>query len=116
VANNNITVSDGGAGFWTSNSYNRNITTNYLFSGEYWRWRELALSYKLPASILGNVKFIKSATIGVQGRNLFLWVPESNEYSDPDNSANGDNNAIGVVNLTSTPPTRYYGGTISLTF
>lgn len=116
VANNNVTVSDGGAGFWTSSSYNRNINSNYIYSGNYWKWREVALSYRLPNSILGNVKFIKAATISAQGRNLFLWAPKSNEFTDPDYSANGTNNAIGVANLTTTPPTRYFGGTISLTF
>lgn len=40
---------------------------------------------------------------------------KSNEYTDPDLSAN-DNNAIGVSTLTTSPPTRYLGGSISLTF
>lgn len=117
VANTNITVSDGGAGFWTSSSFNTNITTNYLYSGDYWKLREASLSYKLPESILKSVKFIKGATVSVQGRNLFLWSTKSNEYSDPDYSANGsDSNAIGTTSLSLTPPTRYIGGTVSLTF
>lgn len=117
VANNNITVSDGGAGFWTSSSLYSGVTSNYVYSGNYWKLRELSLAYKLPSSVLRSVKFIKSATISAQGRNLFIWMPKSNEYADPDYSNNGaDSNAVGITSLSQTPPTRYYGGTISLTF
>jgi TonB-linked SusC/RagA family outer membrane protein len=117
VANTNITVSDGGAGYWTSSSFNTNVTTNYLYSGNYWKLREAALSYRIPESFLKRSKFIKAATLSVQGRNLFLWAAKSNEYSDPDYSANGsDSNAIGTTSLSQTPPTRYVGGTVSITF
>ena len=117
VANNSITVSDGGAGFWTSSSFNTGVTTNYLYSGDYWKLREASLAYKIPQSLLQRSKFIKAATVSVQGRNLFLWTTKSNEYSDPDYSANGsDSNAIGTTSLSLTPPTRYFGGTVSLTF
>jgi len=117
VANNSITVSDGGAGFWTSSSFNTGVTTNYLYSGDYWKLREASLAYKIPQSLLKRSKFIKAATVSVQGRNLFLWATKSNEYSDPDYSANGsDSNAIGTTSLSQTPPTRYFGGTVSLTF
>jgi TonB-linked SusC/RagA family outer membrane protein len=117
VANNSITVSDGGAGFWTSSSFNTNVTTNYLYSGDYWKLREASLAYRLPQSLLNKAKFIKAATVSVQGRNLFLWSTKSNEYSDPDYSANGsDSNAIGTTSLSLTPPTRYIGGTVAITF
>ncbi|RZK44451.1 MAG: TonB-dependent receptor, partial [Pedobacter sp.] len=98
VENRSVLISDGGAGFWTSNSYNMNVASNYLFSGNYWKWREVSLTYTVPAKALKNIKFIKSALIGFQGRNLFLFAPKSNEFTDPDYSANGDNNAVGVSN------------------
>jgi TonB-linked SusC/RagA family outer membrane protein len=117
VENTNITVSDGGTGFWTNATYNRGTTSNYVYSGDYWKWRELAVSYKVPYKILNKINnIVQDITVSLQGRNLFLWVPESNEFTDPDLSANGTNNAIGVSNLTSTPPSRYFGGTVSFTF
>lgn len=117
VENTNITVSDGGAGFWTSSSFNRNVTSNYVYSGNYWKLREASLAYKVPEQFLKRFKFIKAASVSVQGRNLFLWAPKSNEYTDPDYSdAGSDSNAIGTTSLSQTPPTRYFGGTISLTF
>lgn len=115
LENNEITVSDGGSGFWTSSTYNRGVRSNYVVSGNYWKWRDASLSYRLPKQILDRIKGIKAATVSVQGRNLLLITPKSNEYTDPDYSAN-DNNAIGVSTTAQTPPTRYFGATISLTF
>ena len=115
VANTNITVSDGGSGFWTSATYNRGIYSNYVYSGAYWKWREVTLTYDLPKSLIKKLQPLQAASISVQGRNLFLWAAKNNEYTDPDYSAN-DNNAIGVSNLSQTPPSRYFGATISITF
>lgn len=117
VENNSVTVSDGGTGFWTSSSFNTNVTSNYVYSGNYWKLREASLAYKIPQSVLKRLKFVKAATVSVQGRNLLLFATKSNEYTDPDYSANGsDSNAIGTTSLSQTPPTRYFGGTVSLTF
>jgi hypothetical protein len=67
--------------------------------------------------MLSSLKFIKGAALSIQGRNLFIWVPKTNLYTDPEYSANGsDSNAIGFTNINLTPPARYIGGTISLTF
>jgi TonB-linked SusC/RagA family outer membrane protein len=115
VKNTNITVADGGSGFWTSGAYNRGIYSNYVYKADYWKWREIALTYQVPKSFLKKIPAVNAATISVQGRNLFLWTTKANEYTDPDYSAN-DNNAIGVSTLDQTPPSRYFGGTISLTF
>jgi TonB-linked SusC/RagA family outer membrane protein len=117
IANSNVTISDGGAGFWTNSTYNRGAYSNYVYAGDYWKWREISLSYQVSRSFLEKIsnKFIKDVRISVQGRNLLLWLPPSNEYTDPDYSAN-DNNAIGVSTLAQSPPTRYFGGTVSITF
>lgn len=115
IANNNITVTDGGAGFWTDGSFRRNITENYVVDGSYWKLREVAISYDFPASLMSRVGFIQGATITAQGRNLLIFTPDSNIYTDPDFNYS-DGNAVGIVNLSSTPPTRFFGGSITLTF
>ena len=114
VANTNITVADGGAGFFADNNRNMNIATNYIYNGASWKIREISLSYDLPRSLLGTQKYIKAASIGVQGRNLFLWVPKQNIYTDPEYNFT-DGNAVGITTLDQTPPTRYFGATISVT-
>lgn len=114
VPNTNITVSDGGAGFFPDGNYFRNVATNYIYSGASWKIREISLSYDLPKSLLAGQKYVKGVSISAQGRNLFLWVPKSNLYTDPEFNFT-DGNAIGIQSLSQTPPTRYYGATLTVT-
>lgn len=115
VENTNITVRDGGAGFWAAGSYNRDIAENYIYRGDFWKIREVALGYSLPSSLLAGTKYIKGVQLSVQGRNLFMWTPASNIYTDPEYSFS-DSNAVGITTLGQTPPSRYFGGSISLKF
>ena len=119
VPNTNITVRDGGPGYWSIGGPRTNIDENYVTSGAFWKLREVSLAYDLPASVLNRAKFISKATISVQGRNLFVWLPKTNVYTDPeysDGDGTSSGNAIGLTNLGQTPPSRYYGLTLSLTF
>jgi TonB-linked SusC/RagA family outer membrane protein len=117
ITNTNVTTATGGADFWTDGTRNTGIGENYMNSAAFWKIREISLRFNFPASILAPTKFIKGATVGVQGRNLFIWTPDTNLYTDPEYSANGaDSNAIGFTNVNLTPPARYIGGSISLTF
>jgi TonB-linked SusC/RagA family outer membrane protein len=117
VPNTNITTRTGGVDFWTNGPTVTSVGTNYTYSAAFWKLRELSLGYDLPSSVLGSLKYVKAARISVQGRNLFLWTPKTNIYTDPEYSAAGaDNNGIGIVNLGQTPPARFYGATLSLTF
>lgn len=119
VPNTNITVRDGGPGFWTMDGPRTGIDENYVVSGAFWKLREVALSYELPKELLLRTGFIEGARISLQGRNLFLLTPNTNIYTDPEYS-DGDNlnngNAIGLANLGQTPPSRYFGLTVGLTF
>ncbi|RZL05523.1 MAG: TonB-dependent receptor, partial [Pedobacter sp.] len=117
VANTNITTRTGGVDFWTNGPSNTGVAENYTYSAAFWKLRELSLSYDLPKSVLGNLKFVKGARISVQGRNLFIWTPDTNIYTDPEYSAAGQNsNGIGLTTLGNTPPSRFFGGSLSLTF
>jgi hypothetical protein len=115
LPNTSITVTDGGANYWTDGSFRRNIADNYVISGDYWKLRELAITYDLPKSLLDQTKFIKGVSLSLQGRNLIILTPKSNVYTDPDFNFS-DTNAIGIVTLGATPPTRFYGASVSLTF
>lgn len=117
INNTNVTTATGGADFWTDGTRNTSIGENYTHSAGFWKVREISLRYDFPASWLAATKYIKGASLSVQGRNLFIWVPKTNLYTDPEYSANGaDSNAIGFTNMNLTPPARYIGGTLSLTF
>lgn len=114
--NTNITVRDGGYGFWTQ-SARTGVAENYVASGAFWKLREVTLAYDIPESILRHTKFIKRTTISVQGRNLVMLLPKTNLYTDPEYSDNGStSNGIGVAGIVSPPPSRYFGGAISFNF
>ncbi|TLU99226.1 SusC/RagA family TonB-linked outer membrane protein [Dyadobacter luticola] len=117
VANTNIAVRSGGADFWTDGTRNTGIGENYANSAGFWKLREMSVGFDFPSSLLSATKVIKAASLSIQGRNLFIWVPKSNLYTDPEYSSNGaDSNAVGFTTLGQTPPARYFGGTLSLTF
>ena len=116
VENTDVTVRNGAHGFWSSSTYNRGAATNYVFSGAFWKLREAALSYKLPQSWLRRTGFVKGVGVGIQGRNLFIWKPKTNLYTDPEYSAGvtANVNAIGITTLSQTPPIRFYGINLSV--
>ena len=116
VPNTNVQTRTGGVDFWTNGPSNTSVTSNYTYSAAFWKMREASISYQLPKSVLGALKFVKGAEISVQGRNLLQIVPKTNIYTDPEYSNNGNNsNAVGVTTLSQTPPGRYYGLSLSLT-
>ncbi|MES2332385.1 MAG: SusC/RagA family TonB-linked outer membrane protein [Bacteroidota bacterium] len=116
VDNTNITVRDGGYNFWAQ-SVRTGVNENYVASGAFWKLREVTLSYDLPEKALSSIKFIKKASISLQGRNLLMLLPKTNLYTDPEYSDNGStSNGVGVAGIASPPPSRFYGASISLTF
>jgi TonB-linked SusC/RagA family outer membrane protein len=116
VANTSITTRTGGVDFWTNGPSQTAVVSNYLYSAAFWKLREVSLSYDLPKSVLGSIKYIKGARISVQGRNLVIWAPKTNIYTDPEYSAAGaDSNGVGITTLGQTPPARFYGATLTLT-
>ncbi|MDF2193356.1 SusC/RagA family TonB-linked outer membrane protein [Paraflavitalea sp. CAU 1676] len=114
VENKDVLTNGGSATFWTS-SVMTNTQSQFYTSADSWKLREVALSYEVPASLLERTKVIKSAVVTLSGRNLLMWVPKSNIYTDPEFS-NTTGNAQGVNNTYNTPPTRILGASLNLTF
>ena len=116
VENTNITTRTGGVDFWTNGPSNTAVAENYAYSAAFWKMRELSLSYDVPKAFFNNMKSIKGLRISAQGRNLFIWAPKTNIYTDPEFSAAGsESNAIGLTNLGQTPPSRLFGLSLSVT-
>jgi hypothetical protein len=115
VPNTDVVTANGGYGFYEGSATNRGIQSNYLTSAAAWKIREVALTYDLPASFLRRTRFVKSASLGITGRNLFTFLPKSNMWTDPEfNTSTG--NALGVNNNTILPPNRLYGFNVAFTF
>jgi TonB-linked SusC/RagA family outer membrane protein len=116
VPNENILTSSGGIDFWANGSVNTQVGTNYYSSAASWKMRELAISYEVPLKVLGNGKVIKKLVISAVGRNLFTWLPESNDWTDPEFNYTATGNTFGINSSFSTPPTRVFGGSVLVTF
>ncbi|MBC8051558.1 MAG: SusC/RagA family TonB-linked outer membrane protein [Sphingobacteriaceae bacterium] len=115
IANTDVTVSNIND-FYTG--VFQNVASNFITSAAAWRLRELALSYDIPAKFLSKQNIVKGATLALTGRNLFVWVPKTNEFTDPDfNSTREDYpNTFGIVNSQSNPPVRMYGANLVVRF
>ena len=113
VDNTSIYMISGGYNFW-SQAINTNANTNYLVSGDFWKIREVSLSYNLPVKWFGFTKnAVKGVNFTLSGRNLFMFLPKTNEWTDPEFS-NTTGNAQGVSGLDNTPPTRIFGASINI--
>jgi TonB-linked SusC/RagA family outer membrane protein len=112
---NTTGLTPGGAEFWANSTYNTSVAENYVTSGKFFKIRELSLSYALPAALLTKTGFVKGLSLNVYGRNIFTWVPKENIYTDPEFSSS-NSNAIGINTFLQTPPTKFYGASLSASF
>ena len=115
VENKDVLVRTGGYGFFEATATNRGINSNYLTSAAAWKIREISLTYDIPSSMLRKLRSIKGANVGFVARNVFTFLPVSNEWTDPE-FANTTGNAQGVNNSGILPPNRLYGFNVTLRF
>jgi TonB-linked SusC/RagA family outer membrane protein len=117
VPNTNVVVTDASRAFWVSSDY---ATTQkaYVTSAAFWKLREVSLTYDLPVDkFFGSKKVLKAAQVGIVGRNLLMWRPKTNVWTDPEfNNSKAEGNAVGITTEEQTPPTRVYGFSVKLTF
>ncbi|MBN2633174.1 MAG: SusC/RagA family TonB-linked outer membrane protein [Bacteroidales bacterium] len=114
VPNTNITVQEGGVAWWTNTM--RSLSYYAVNSADVWKIRELSLSYDVPSSALSFANNnIAGVRIGFVGRNLFMFLPKNNIYTDPEFNS-GTGNAVGYSTSSQTPATRSYGFNVTLTF
>ena len=112
--NTSVSTRDGNLEFWTNSGYH-NAGSSYVTSADFWKLRELALSYDIPASVLGFTKFVKTFNIALTGRNLLMIRPKTNVFTDPEYSLD-NSNAQGTTDEYQTPPTRFYGFRVGIGF
>lgn len=110
-------LTTGGVEFWASDAYNTTVAENYVTSGMFFKIRELSLSYAFPTAMLSKTGFVKGLSLNLYGRNIFTWVPKENQWTDPEFNFTGANsNAVGINTSFQTPPTKFYGASLSATF
>jgi TonB-linked SusC/RagA family outer membrane protein len=110
VANTNIPVSQPGnvglyEAFW--GEIYGDINENYVVDASAIKVREIALTYNLPEKLIGKTP-LERVSVGLVARNILMWRPASNIYTDPE-FYTGNTNAIGFGTQDQTPPTGTYG-------
>ena len=105
--NTSYTTRDGNLEFWTNSAWHTSGAT-YVNSADFWKLREVAVTYIVPSRLIQQTGFMKSLTLSLTGRNLLMWRPKTNVYTDPEFSLDGSN-AAGTTNENQTPPTRIFG-------
>jgi TonB-linked SusC/RagA family outer membrane protein len=111
--NTNVTVQDGNYGFWQSSAYNT-VNQPRVSNAAFWKLREINLNFNLT-QFVKNTRYIKGLNLSLTGRNLFLWKPKNNPWSDPEFSDTAGN-AIGVTSANQVPGQRIYGADLRVTF
>ncbi|HTI90251.1 MAG TPA: SusC/RagA family TonB-linked outer membrane protein [Puia sp.] len=111
--NTNVTVNDGGLGFW--GIYGYFPASMYVTSASFWTLRNASLSYQVPQRLVSRIKPVQAVTVSLIGSNLFLWLPKQNTWTDPEFSED-NGNATGTNSLSQAPPTRTFGANIKVTF
>jgi TonB-linked SusC/RagA family outer membrane protein len=100
--------------FW-ANTW-RSAGAPFVSSSDFWKIREIALTYQFSKSLLQRVKIIQGASLSLSGRNLFMFRPKDNFWTDPEFSTGGTGNAVGTTDYYQLPPSRIYGATLNLIF
>lgn len=113
VANTNVVTKDGNNLFW-ANIWNT-AGSNYVNSSDFWKLREVTLTYSVPQKWVNQIKAVSNITVSVVGRNLATWKAKGNVWSDPE-FANTNGNATGLTDINQLPPTKFYGFKLAVTF
>ena len=110
MGNTDRLTPDGNYALCTSTGTNSGIATNYFYSAAALRLREVNLSYNWNI----NGKGLKNLTFSIVGRNLFLFVPKSNQWGDPEFNSGG--NSYGISSSFQSPATRLLGFSVRAQF
>lgn len=113
VPNTSIVIDQDPWNFF-GNLYN-SVGSNYITSANFWKLREVSLSYDLPKRIVNKTKVLKAVNITLVGRDLLILTPKENVWTDPEFS-NTTGNSQGITNNLQTPSTRKFGVSLNLTF
>jgi hypothetical protein len=77
----------------------------YLEPADFWKLREISLTYTLPQSLTSRIGST-NASITLTGRNLAVWTDYSGMDPEINSAGSGDN--FGVSEFLTQPPVRYF--------
>jgi TonB-linked SusC/RagA family outer membrane protein len=96
-------------------TYNAGIGAAYsLVDKTFFKLREVTVTYTVPKTVLP--KQISSLELSLVGNNLLLWTPNSNLYTDPEQTTFGNDLTSDFGDFGATPTTRSFGFNVRLGF
>lgn len=96
-------------------SYNPLVRDEFVIPKDFFKIREITLSYDMPKKLLSSTPLSK-ATLSFIGRNLFLFTPKKNNYVDPEVANMGNDLSSEFGEISSGTSYRSIGGAIKLEF
>lgn len=97
-------------------SQNAAIEQTHIIDKTFVRLRDVSLSYTFPESVTDKLS-LNRLSLSIYGRNLFLWTPGDNPYSDPETSNFNDVATTRLFGEFATNPAqRTYGANLQLSF
>jgi len=94
---------------------NPGIESSHVIDKTFVRLREINFNYDFPTSLSKNMGLNK-ITLGIYGRNLFMWTPGENPYTDPETGTFGTGVISDFGEFASNPSQRSVGGVLKLSF
>ena len=99
---------------WWQNYSRTAVAESATFDASFIKLREIRFAYSLPSSILSKT-FIKSASIGIEARNLLLLYSKT-PHIDPEAGLFGAGSNGAAIEWAGVPSTRTFGFNVGLTF
>ena len=96
-------------------SYSPEVRRQFIIPKDYFRLREVSLSYTFPKSMLAKTPF-QQVSLALVGRNLLLFTPKENNYVDPEVSNLGNDLLSEFGETTGTSSTRNIGVNVKVVF
>jgi len=125
----NSVVSDGNGGYienttpvafddvtaFYNTSQNAAIEGTHILDKTFIRLRSMSLSYNLPKKLLKPTG-ITNLVFSIYGKNLALWTPAENPYTDPETTSYGRGIRSDFGEFATNPAQRTYGASIKFSF
>lgn len=113
IPNTQYYTNDGNMNFWTGSAYSQ-AGTSFIEDASFWKIRNVSLSYDFK-DLVQNVQWLHGLTFSLIGKNLLMFRPSQNKWTDPEFSYTTGNNQ-GITNYDQLPPTRQYGASLNVKF
>jgi TonB-linked SusC/RagA family outer membrane protein len=112
---NNIPTMSHQFNYYGNYAYNAMVRDDMVLPKDFFKIRELVLSYDLPKKVLNGTPLSK-ITVSAIGRNLFLFTPKKNNYVDPEVANLGNDLSSEFGEISSAASYRSMGGAIKVEF